>query len=321
MTPASNGSTYRLRAPRSCRTSCVFAKQEPFTPCHRISSNASLYATGYQSAQGVHNTGFFVGLSLAFGGGRSVNTGVEGSGRQTSAYAEVSEQGEQRPGALSWRARAESADGGRFGAEASYVTSFARAGIVAQHLLSGSDVQAHVEGAVVLLGGRPLFSNRIDDAFAVIETGQPHVPVTFENRPAGETDRSGRLVAPYLSAYNDNNIAIDPSALSGDLTVEDPHRIVTPGRGAGAIVRFKVRPMAPGALVTLRDEAGAILPVGAAGWVNADHSRAFVVGYDGQAYVESARNSEILHLVLPDGHACSASLEGDGRAAHARACL
>jgi outer membrane usher protein len=285
-----------------------------------LASGAGLYLTLFRSTRDAGD-GFFAGLSMSFGGGRAVSVGAEGSGQGGSAYAEATQQAEQRPGGVGWRVRGEDGQTQDLEAEASYVSSVGRADVLVQRLQGANSLQGRIDGAVVLVDGRAMISDRINDAFAVVETGHAHIPVSFENRAAGETGADGRLILPYVSGYSGVNVSIDPGALPADLAVDVVRRQATPIAGAGAVVRFILKPASPGVLVTLRTTAGVFLPVGAAGWIDGDRDHPFVVGYDGQAYLENARDGGVLQLQTPEGWVCAAHIAGLGKDIHVSPCL
>ena len=52
---------------------------------------------------------------------------------------------------------------------------------------------SEVDGAVAFLNGVH-FANRIDNSFAVVDTGIPNARVLYENNPIGETDSDGTLL-------------------------------------------------------------------------------------------------------------------------------
>ena len=51
-------------------------------------------------------------------------------------------------------------------------------------------------------------TNRIDDAFAVVDVGAADVDVQFQNRPVGKTNRAGFLIVPDLKSYEPNTVSI-----------------------------------------------------------------------------------------------------------------
>ena len=283
-----------------------------------LSHSASMFVTAYEA--GAHNggTGVFAGIAFPFGSSGTASVGVESDQGAASAYADVSHQGGLEPGSTSWRLRAEGGDRQDLEAEAAYRAQFGQGAVAVERLDRQTLVQGRLDGALVLMGGQAFTANRIDNAFALVDVGAPRVPVTVDNRRVGVTDARGQLLVPYLSAYDANTVGIDAAAMPADLILADDHRVATPAAGAGVLVRFKAKSVAAASLLTMRDGRGASLPVGAVGHL-ADHP-AFVVGYDGQTYVEDLRGGEVLKFDLPDGHVCVSHVQGAGAQARATPC-
>src|SRR6185503_7158526 len=64
-----------------------------------------------------------------------------------------------------------------------YMGDYARAEVTANQSRGNVSGTASLDGAIVVAGGGVFLSNRIDDAFAVVDVGVPNVDVFSENRP------------------------------------------------------------------------------------------------------------------------------------------
>ncbi len=73
--------------------------------------------------------------------------------------------------------------------------------IGAQSLNGNTLGYGELSGALVFMDDQLFAARRIDDAFAVVATGVPNVPVTLENRVIGETNSDGDLLITPLNAY------------------------------------------------------------------------------------------------------------------------
>jgi len=155
-----------------------------------------------------------------------------------------------------------------------------------------------------MMGGGVFLSNRIDDAFAVVQAGAPNVQVYNENRPIGITDSRGLLLVPTLRSYESNKIAIDPTSLPVDVSVDSTREIVAPTDRSGVLVKFGVRTDTTSALVVLKRPDGSVIPAGTSGHLEGGED--FVVGYDGQAYIGKLTDSNTVRIDL-SGEACVAS--------------
>lgn len=275
------------------------------TYSQRLSNCSSLYVTGYRSVAGGKEEGIFVGLSRSLPGGIAATSNLDRVDGRLGGTVDLVKSENPVDGGNGWRLSA-----GRVGgttdwlASASYRTEAAHlaASVYGTNADVGGDFE--VTGAAAAEGGGVFFANRIDDAFAVVDTGAPGVTVYLENRPAGHTDGSGRLLLPDLRSYQVNKIAIEPDDLP--LTA-DPARTevaVVPARLAGAVVDFGVATRTDAAIIALRDPAGAVIPPGTPGHLEAGGD--FVVGYGGEAYVTGLTPRNVVTLTLDGGRSCQA---------------
>jgi outer membrane usher protein len=149
-------------------------------------------------------------------------------------------------------------------------------------------------------------SNWIDDGFAVVSAGMPGLEVRHDNRPVGVTDGQGKLLVPSLRSYQNNRITIDPSNLPIDAEIESTSDSVTPARGAGLLVNFKVRNNTASALVTFVRGDGSFVPAGSVG--RTESGEEFTVGYDGQTFIQNLKRANSAAIEFLDGK-CSTSFE------------
>ena len=170
-----------------------------------------------------------------------------------------------------------------------------------------AQVTAQVDGAVAILNGVH-FANRIDNSFAVVDTGIPNARVLYENNPIGETDSDGTLLIPAMRARQENSIAIDPESLPVQADMPDTKQVVVPGARGGLTVRFKGNAAPPSAMVSFKDGKGEWLPVGTEVWVNGGET-AFAIGYDGETYLTGLSPSNTVLIKKPDGSSCNASFD------------
>ena len=232
--------------------------------------NVSVFATVFHDFGTNKNTGIFAGLSMPLGDSASISTGVSrGQGGTVGTVDAVKSLGPE-PGSYGWRV----------------------------HDSEGVSITT-MDGGVFL-------SNWIDDGFAVISTGAPGVEVLNENRRAGVTDASGRLLIPTLRSYQKNKITIDPANLPVDVEIASTREIVAPADRAGVLVKFDVRRDTASALVTFVRPDGSFVPAGASGRITGRGD--FVVGYDGQAFIKDLVNTNLAEIELSDGK-CNASFQ------------
>ena len=162
----------------------------------------------------------------------------------------------------------------------------------------GARATAEVEGAVVTMGNGVFFANRIDDGFAVIDTGVPGVEVFHENRSVGFTDANGRTLVTGLRSYQKNKIAIDTRNLPVDAEITTTQDVVAPADRSGMRVNFAVRTDTRSAVLVVSGADGKPLAPGTAGKIEGGED--FVIGYDGRAYVQGLGPQNNLIATLVD---------------------
>jgi outer membrane usher protein len=261
--------------------------------------DAAIFATAFKDLSGVKNTGFMVGVSMPIGGKATVSTSVSGGSGGTSVNVEASKPLDVKPGSIGWRIRDSEFGPPQRAAAASYRATFARADAGVYQDRNGVHATAEVEGAVATVGGGVFFANRIDDAFAVVETGVPGIPVFFENRPVGVTNSSGLALIPTLRSYQPNKIAIDPANLPVDADVTASETVVAPADRSGVKIDFTVKTDAKPAVVVFQGADGQPLAAGAQGQIEGGDS--FAVGYDGRTYIKNLGPTNNATITLMNG--------------------
>lgn len=248
-------------------------------------------------------------LSLRAPLGRKVQssvgaTGVRGSG---SAYAEISRPAEL--GGLGWRVGASDGAIKLRQAGVSYEGLRGRIDAEVQEANGRASAWAQLSGAAAFLAGRPFLSRRLDGPFGVVDAGAPGVEVRHENRLVGVTGRDGLLLIPGLIAHQSNRVALDPVALPLDVVPAQTEARVKPADRAGIVLRMRPAVLSDAALVALVSEEGAALPAGARGRLatnSAGGEEAFLIGYDGEAYIRGLGARNTVQVDLPDGRRCRA---------------
>lgn len=268
--------------------------------------NGNIFVTAYKDLEDSDSYGIFAGLSWSFGGGVSGSAGMSSDADGYSLTAEVGKSEEQAEGSYGWRLRGAVGGNDIASVSGSYRGSAARVSAGVDQFNRTTQAYAQIEGSIALAGGDVFVGNRIDDAFAVVDAGAPGVDILLENRPIGQTNRRGKILLPNLRSYDVNNISLDPSNLPVDARIDRTKQTVTPTERAGAVVNFKVETEGQVALVTLKNEAGEFIETGSTGTI--DGKRDFIVGYDGQAYLDNIGKTHRLHVTQPTKGACEAEI-------------
>jgi len=261
--------------------------------------DASIFATAFKDLSGVKNTGFLVGVSMPIGGGATISTSASGGSGGSSLNVDAVKPLDIKPGSVGWRIRDSEFGATQRAAAGSYRSSFARAEAAVYQDRNGVQATAEVEGAVATLGGGVFFSNRIDDAFAVVQTGVPGIPVFFENRPVGVTNSAGLALVTGLNSYQPNKVAIDTKNLPVDAEVTASEMVVAPSDRSGVKIDFTVKTDAKPAVVVFQGADGQPLAAGALGQIEGGDS--FAVGYDGRAYIKNLGPTNNATIALASG--------------------
>ncbi len=243
-----------------------------------------------------------VSVSGGSGGGSGTGLGT-GTGTQSefaSPYGQV--QFQQSASAIGdWGASAFASTQvpAQAFAQAQYMAPFAllTGGVARTGTLTSARLEQ--QGAVSVIDGGVFPSNTVNDSFAIVDTsGTPNIHVQYQNRDAGATDASGRLLVPGLQSYGDNKISILPTDLPPDTTVDATTKEVRPPDRSGVIVSFPMK-VSHGALLHLVDRKGAVLPLGSIVTLNSTGAT-FPVGYDGEAYLVDLQPHDAIDVLLPD---------------------
>ena len=229
-------------------------------------AQSQVFVTAFADVTNRQNYGAFAGISIPLGQSASMSTGATSSKSGTSFTTDASRPLAAESGSYGWRVRDSEGAVVDRSAAGSYRSSVAtvQAGVEQSQgtVLRGS---AQVDGAVAAMGKGVFATNRIDNSFAVVDTGTPGVPVLYENRPIGETNGSGKLLIPNLRAYSSNKIAIDPKNLGVNDEIETTEDVVAPADRSGVLVTFKTKTNVQEAVVILVDANGKPLAVGSKG--------------------------------------------------------
>jgi len=242
----------------------------------------------------------FLGVSMSFGSSQSASLSTQHDARGNYAAVDVN-----RPispdGGYGWHARVQDGaglDGGQ--AEFGYRGEHAQTLIGAQTLDGNTLAYGELTGALVWMDDQLFTARRIDDAFAVVATGVPDVPVMLENRVIGSTGSDGDLLITPLNSYQRNRVSIDAMRLPADARIDHVDGEVVPADRSGVLVNFRIEPV-QAASVVLHNARGEVLPLGSSVELNGDAASPALVGYDGTVYLEGIKPRNTLHVRTPDG--------------------
>jgi outer membrane usher protein len=152
-------------------------------------------------------------------------------------------------------------------------------------------VQANITGGVGLVGGQPFASRQLIGSFGVARVDDIEgVDVYAQNQLIGKTNSAGFAVLPELSAYDQNQISIDPLTVPMNATIDNTRIVVVPYVRSGVLVNFKVR-REFGGTMTINLEDGKPAPEGSIVTLISEQTT-FPVGFNGEAYVVGLHEGE-----------------------------
>nr|WP_112524692.1 fimbria/pilus outer membrane usher protein [Phyllobacterium sp. P30BS-XVII] len=270
-----------------------------------VFKNSSFYATAFTDLENSDSFGVFAGLTIPFDNNITVTTGYEQTASGASGVVDIAKSERLEEGSYGWRLRTREGDNPDRLASASYRGRYARVQGDVEQFDGNTRASAQIDGALAVAAGGVFATNRINDAFAVVDVGAPDVEVLSENRPVGRTNRSGKILVPDLNSYEPNTVAIDPKNLPVDASIGSTRNIVVPADRSGVVVDFHVSQTSASAIVSLVDGTGKPLDAGLRGHVDGSTDE-FVVGYDGEAFIEKLRAQNIIVIERLDGSSCKA---------------
>jgi len=95
-----------------------------------------------------------------------------------------------------------------------------------------------LNGGVVAFGGGMMLTPRLGETIAIVEAKGAGGARVADGGHA-RLNRRGHAVVPYLQAYRQNRVNLDPKGLSTDVALSSTTRQVAPTAGAVALLRFE----------------------------------------------------------------------------------
>lgn len=229
-----------------------------------------------------HATGIQFTLSVPLGGGAMAGFDGQSDNGRLSGLASFDKPVDP-DGGTGWHMLAGWQDGAR--AEADGVAITDHAGLEGGASLADGRVslRAGVSGAFVLLRGSVFAVHDPGDAVALVETGDPGIHVTRENRDMGISDGDGEKLLTNLSAYAPNHLGVDARDFAFDALALKTDAVIAPRRHSGVVVDFTPISRHP-VLAMISRGVGIATPAGAR--VMLDGSDApLPLGHDGELFL------------------------------------
>lgn len=149
---------------------------------------------------------------------------------------------------------------------------------------AGFNYQASVAGSLIKLDGAPFIASRkLRNAFLLVDSDLPELPVTLQNRGRRKTNQKGLSVYDNLTSHQLFTLDLNTRALPITHTVREPQKQVAIGREQGGFARFVVEPVRA-VQFNLRSEEG--LPIKAGSVLHSGSEQAAVVSAGGDVYLD-----------------------------------
>lgn len=151
-----------------------------------------------------------------------------------------------------------------------------------------------VQGGVLLHAGGVTLSQPLNDTVALVRApGAGGVSVV--NQVGVKTDSRGYAVVPYLSAYRQNAIALDPTTLADDVELGLTSQTVIPTRGAVVLADYQTK-VGARMMMTLTRADGRPVPFGAIVTLAGAGGDGSIVGDGGQLFLAGMPANGMLHV-------------------------
>jgi outer membrane usher protein len=272
--------------------SANFSQQLPY--------NISFQASGYGDLSNRDSLGASIGFTMPLGKNYNGSTGLSLYKNYAEVTTSVGKASGNKPGSYGWRVAYGDGEHRNALASANYLTR--KNDVIATVQTSdgtGSGTIA-ANGAVVVADGELFLSRHIGDAFSIVDVGHPDIEVFSQNRPVGKTGRNGKVLITDVVPYHKNKVEIETDGLPVDTEITETEAETVVARNSGSIVSFTVATDIRAAVVVFKFGDGTFVPAGSVAKVNGGEE-AFVVGYDGQAYLTGLNSDNNAVLEHPGG--------------------
>jgi len=275
-----------------------------------VNDKLTVFAAAYKDLAQPDNFGAQLGFSMSLGGTDS-NTSISSSAvYDNTGYSLQSAAVKPMDvgyGSYGYRVNASYDTEHRLAASGSYRGQHA---VVHGSVDNRGDTMrgdVRVEGSVIAAKPGVFFSNPVTDSFVVVDTGTEGVGVEYENRYAGKTGKSGKIVLTQVPSYRPTKVSIDPLTLPLNSNVTDVDKKVSPRAKSGVVVDFAVKTETKSALVILKDPGGAFVPPGTMVTLEGQ-AEPVPMGYDGEVYLTDLADKNTIRADV-NGQDCSASFD------------
>jgi outer membrane usher protein len=272
--------------------SANFSQQLPY--------NISFQASGYGDLSNRDSLGASIGFTMPLGKNYNGSTGLSLYKNYAEVTTSVGKASGNKPGSYGWRVAYGDGEHRNALASANYLTRKNDVIATVQTSDGTGSCTIAANGAVVVADGELFLSRHIGDAFSIVDVGHPDIEVFSQNRPVGKTGRNGKVLITDVVPYHKNKVEIETDGLPVDTEITETEAETVVARNSGSIVSFTVATDIRAAVVVFKFGDGTFVPAGSVAKVNGGEE-AFVVGYDGQAYLTGLNSDNNAVLEHPGG--------------------
>ncbi len=273
----------------------------------RINLFADVSRRSNSVAGGKSDLSVLIGLSVQLG----QRTNVQAShSRQNGRH--LSQVGVYRPdsapGEFGYSALASTGIIDRAEASLSYRSTWNRAEIQVQNQEGQFAAQISSRGSFIFADNQLFATEKVGGGFVIVDASKvAGVSVQRENRPAGKTSKSGKMLITEIPPFIAVKIGVDPKSLPHDAIARKLSDMIVVGPRAGTKLDLGVSHYKP-VLIQLRDTRGTAFAPGTLIRSLPSNSE-YIAGYDGIVELNSMTGDTGLQIILPDGDICHADLE------------
>lgn len=251
------------------------------------------YISAYADLADRRQMGVIAGLSFTIGQGLIAQSAASLARDNRSASVEVSRPMGSKEHDYGWRVYNTEGTLASRGASGTYRGPWARAGAGVRQESSLVGGYGELDGAIVMTPSGVFATQRVNDAFAVVDVGAAGVEVLHENRVVGRTGWLGKLVVPDAQSFLRTKIAISPETLPGEHHASITETDIIPGFRGSSTVNVKAIAAQDSARIEIRDSKGAHIPVGSRA-THEETGHVYTIGYGGLTYIPEIGNQNTL---------------------------
>ena len=280
-----------------------------FTASYRntIGGKVNFFADLSHRNDGRKSTSLLLGLSMQFGGGAHVQASAVRQSGQTNMQAGFYSP-DRLPGDWGFNVQASAGNFDRIAAGLSHRASWGRVDAQAEMAQGRMAARVSARGSLLFADDELFAAEQITGGFAVVRSGTvAGLPVQHENRPAGTTGATSKLLLTGIVPYVPTKISINPEDLPPEILARKLQEMIVVAPRGGTRVDLDVREYEP-QLIHLLDADGVQAQPGTI--VRAMPSRSeYIAGFDGIIEINAALGDTELRLQTAPNQTCFADLD------------